>query len=138
MKPWGNNYSPSQMLDFCKVDGLRYHDAKQHYVAKILAQVAVAKSPNELMDALGETVGEIGNATSIGMSLEHLHRVATTGSDLDYGRDGLDALTYHLNADSCRKGIAALQAVLRRFDEDRNKPEEEPRDVSGQPQKASV
>lgn len=131
MLPWGNNYSPSQMLDMCKVDGFEhdYQSGKQ-YAAKALALVAIEKDPAELVSKLSDLFHEVAESVSIGRALDRLVWLAkgdhTLG--LDYGRDGLDCLTYHLSGYHCTSGIAALQAVLHRFEDDTKKPKEEPRE----------
>lgn len=118
-KEVGDNYSPSQMLDLCRVDlfdGPNWDGAK-HYVAQILALVVTERDPNRLREKLEQKVREIGKV-SIGQSLERLHSVATLGPELDGDLTGIAALTYHLSGDTCQKGISALQAVLRQFDID--------------------
>lgn len=134
MRPWGNNYSPTQMLDFCRVDAFRGPDNVNHYVQKILATMITQKDPQQLAEEITSIVRGIGRSVSIGNALETLHSIATCGPELDYGRDGLDALTYHLGGHQCENGIKALQAVLKRFEDDEKKPQEEPRERSFNPE----
>jgi len=57
---------------------------------------------------------------SIAMALDHLARVASFDADnagIGDEADGIDALCYHLCGSTCDKAIAALQSVLRRFEE---------------------
>lgn len=131
MRPWGHNYSPSQMLDLCKVDGFEHnYTAGRDYAGQVLALVAVEKDPNELIKKIASLFNQVAESVSIGRALERLVWLAkgdhTLG--LDYGRDGLDCLTYHLSGHHCTSGIAALQAVLKRFEDDKTKPQEEPRE----------
>jgi hypothetical protein len=129
MRPWGQDYNPVEMLDFCKVspfEGIGY-DKLKDCVGRITTAVMCIQSlhfgkPQEEIERLVvKRVTEIieqFTPVSIGRSLDKLHSIATTGPELEGGRDGLDALTYHLSGDTCRKGIAALQAVMQRFEED--------------------
>jgi hypothetical protein len=131
MRSWGQNYSPTEMLDFCKVspfEGIGY-DRLAQVVGRITTAVMCiqslhfGKSQKEIEELVTKRVTEIIEEhapVSIGRALDKLHSVATTGNELEGGRDGIDALTYHLSGDTCRKGINALQAVLRRFEEDAN------------------
>lgn len=105
------DYNPTQMLDYCKVDGFRFGDNANHFVTEILATLVVVNNPEELKTKLTEIVTTISRSVSIGMALEKLHSVATTGPELDYGRTGVDALTYHLGGSTVDKAIEALQAV---------------------------
>lgn len=110
------DYNPTQMLAYCKVNAFSM-GGEEHVVTAILAaMVAHTSQPEKLVEALAEIVQGVGRRVSIGRALDTLHSVAKTGNELDHGRDGLDALTYHLGGDTCKKGIEALQAVLRRFE----------------------
>lgn len=126
MNPWGNNYDPEQFLDFCKVDVFDYR-TPDNFVSQILAIMVIEKDPTQLKEKLNKLAYEWCQV-SIGRSLEKLASIAKLPAELHYGRDGLDALTYHLSGHHCHEGIQVLQAVLRRFDEDTKKPQEEPRD----------
>lgn len=110
----GRDYSPTELLDLCKVDRFRYSDAKE-YVLQILSLMVTEKDPKSLNEKLETIVRDIGQV-SIGQSLERLYSISTLDNELQGGLDGLDALTYHLAGDHCNKGIKALQAVLARFD----------------------
>lgn len=114
----GRPYNPSQLLSLCKVDGLAYANL-DGIVAQILALVVTEKDQEKLREKLKTLVRQLGESASIGRSLDELSSVASmdASAGLDGDLDGLDALTYHLGADQCRKGIAALQAVLKRFAE---------------------
>ena len=105
------DYNPAQMLDYCKVDGFRFSDKANHYVTEILANLVVVNDAEELKIKLTEIVVAISRSVSIGMALEKLNSVATTGPELDHGRTGVDALTYHLGGSTVDKAIEALQAV---------------------------
>ena len=112
------DYSPTELLDLCKVDRFDYnYDGAKHFVLQILALVVAEKNPTLLAEKLERIVRDIGKV-SIGQSLERLHLISTFGDELQGGLDGLDALTYHLAGDHCHKGIKALQAVLGRFDKE--------------------
>ena len=109
-------YSPTELLNLCKVDALRFCDTNS-IVCEILALVVAEKDPTQLREKLGSLVFSLGRMTSIGAALDHLYSVYSTGNELQGGLDGLDALTYHLSGSDCRNGITALNAVLKRFDE---------------------
>ena len=93
-------------------------EKRKNLVAQIMATVLTHKNGDAkgLIEALGDLV-ETHSNMSIGMALDALHSISTLGKELDGDHDGLDALCYHLSGNSCEKGIAALQAVLRRFKE---------------------
>lgn len=123
--PSSLRYLQEKMLDYCKIssfDGLRYHSL-DICVTEIITAVLCAnigRSPEEAEVLLRERISDIVqkySKVSIGQSLEKLHSIATTGKELDGDKDGLDALTYHLSGDTCFKGMAALQAVINRFNE---------------------
>lgn len=117
-------YSPTQLLDFAKInpfeDGYHSREKKDCLVANILAIVVTEKDPKKLQEKIGKEIIKYSNV-SIGQALEKLHTIATCPAELDGGCDGLDALTYHLAGHSCTTGIADLQAVLKRFDDDAKK-----------------
>lgn len=129
MLGWGDQYSPTEMLDYCKVspfEGMGYDNLKS-CVARITTAVMCiqslhfGKSAEEIEELVVKRVTEIIEEyapVSIGRALDKLHSIATTGKELEGGRDGLDALTYHLSGNTCSKGIAALTAVMQRFEQD--------------------
>ena len=71
-------------------------------------------SPIELMDAVWITCR--GNA-SIGMGLDELNNLGKIGKEFKGELDGLDALCYHLNSETCEAAIETLKRVLDRFGE---------------------
>lgn len=129
MRNWGQDYSPTEMLDFCKVspfEGMGYDNLK-NCVSRITTAVMCiqslnfGKSPEEIEQIVVRRITAIIEEyapVSIGRALDKLHSIATTGNELEGGRDGLDALTYHLSGDTCTKGINALNAVMQRFKTD--------------------
>jgi hypothetical protein len=100
-------------------DGIGYgkDDKLKNLTTLILATVLTHKAGEEqkLIESIGNLIVKYSNV-SIGSALDELHS-ASEVEDLDGGHDGLDALCYHLSGDSCEKGIAALQAVLKRFED---------------------
>lgn len=118
MALWDGKYSPTEMLDYCKVSpfdsGLG--DQTAALTTELLAMIAIAEDHQSLIEDMKTRIYEYSKV-SIGTGLRKLHNIATTGPELEHGRDGLDALAYHLSADTCKKGIVALQAVLKRFEE---------------------
>jgi len=114
----GRDYSPTELLDLCKVDRFAHnYDGANYFVLQILAFMVIEKDPKLLVEKLEKIVRDIGQV-SIGQSLERLHSISILENELQGGLDGLDALTYHLAGDHCHKGIKALQAVLARFQKD--------------------
>lgn len=111
-----DDYSPTQMLDLCKSDHFR-HGGELQVVTEILAVLTTSRDPVQLVEELKRIVRQCGTV-SIGQSLETLHSVANIGPELDGGKDGLDALCYHLSGHACEQGITALQQVLQRFKRD--------------------
>lgn len=111
-----SKYSPTQLMDAVKVDRMPYNGA-DHYVKEILGTIVLSKDTEELTKKLEEIVRNIANGTSVGMALRHLHQISTIGPEYDGDTDGIDALAHHLSGVCCTDGIAALQAVLKRFDE---------------------
>ena len=115
----GRDYSPTELLEVCKVDRFAHnYDGVNYFVLQILALMVTEKDPKLLTEKLESLVRDIGQV-SIGQSLEKLHSISTLENELQGGLDGLDALTYHLAGDHCNKGIKALQAVLARFQKDK-------------------
>lgn len=131
MRPWGNNYSPDQMMKMVYVNGFEHRmGAGKDYAGEVLALIAVEKDPHELIKKIAALFEQVAECISIGRALDHLAWLykCDTSLGLDYQRDGLDCLTYHLSGHQCREGIEALQAVLKRFKDDETKPEEAPRE----------
>ena len=128
---WGQNYSPDQMLDYASIDALDNGFQKMdNLVQGLLALYIAERNPETLVEKMKDLLRKYSRV-SIGHSLQTLFSVAKTGPELDYGRDGLDCLTYHLSGHCCENGIWALKAVLERFKEDEKKPKENPRYKSG-------
>lgn len=114
----GRDYSPTELLDFCKVDRFESnYDGPKYFTTQILSLMVTEKDPNLLVEKIEKIIRQVGEV-SIGQSLRRLHTIATIGNEFQGGLDGLDALTYHLGGDSCTKAISALQAVMQRFKED--------------------
>ena len=111
----GRNYSPTELLDVCKV---KSKFPREHFVGKILAEICIADDSNDVLQNLEKILGELGRI-SIGEALNELWNVSNIGNELQGGLDGIDALTYHLSGSQCEKGIAALQKVLERFNEEK-------------------
>lgn len=129
---WGQNYSPDQMLRYASIDTFDMYSKLENLVRDLMALMITEKDPEQLVDKMKELLRNYGRV-SIGHALDTLFSVAKTGPELDYGRDGLDCLTYHLSSHGCENGIWALKAVLARFKEDEKKPTETPRYKSGNP-----
>ena len=110
----GRDYSPTELLDVCLVQGYIKFD---EVVRDILAVVVAERDPTALKKALVQIIGNL-NRGSIGQGLDHLISVSTIGNELKGGLDGVDALTYHLSGHQCQEGIIALQKVLDRFKEE--------------------
>jgi hypothetical protein len=128
MRPWGQNYDSTEMLQAVRVDGFRHnHTAGQNYAARVLAILAIEKDYALIVNKIADLFDEAAKRTSIGMALTHLSYLSKQDDVFNYGRDGLDCLTYHLSAHCCNDGIEALQKVLARFAEDETKPQEAPR-----------
>lgn len=110
-------YSPTQMLDYCKIspfDGRAYQSLDE-CVTQIITAVLCDNTGGVLVrERISDIIYKFSKV-SIGVSLDKLHSIATTGRELEGDKDGLDALTYHLDGGTCMKGIAALQAVMERF-----------------------
>ena len=123
------DYSPTELLDLCKVDRFDHDDAKL-YVLQILALMVAEKDPKLLSEKLETIVRDIGQV-SIGQSLNRLHSISTIENELQGGCDGLDALTYHLAGVHCDKGIKVLQAVLARFQKNREEWSEKGKRLKG-------
>jgi hypothetical protein len=129
MKPWGQNYNADELLEMASISPFGSPGHVEHLVSAILSEVVVAKDGKELQKKIAEIL--LRCKISFATMLQQLDSVARIPAEFDYGRDGLDALTYHLNGGVCRSGIEALQAVLKRFDDDEKKPQEAPRHRSG-------
>lgn len=111
----GRDYSPTELLDVCQVPA---RQGNTQWLIKILTLFAVERDPEEFKEKLMDIIYEM-RKVSIGASLEHLSQVSCLPDELQGGLDGLDALTYHLSASTCEKGIKALQQVLDRFKEEK-------------------
>ncbi len=111
-----DDYSPTQLLDVCKISPFDVMGSEKlnTVVMEILAAVVVKESGAELIAGIGEIV-ERHTKVSIGAALDKLHQVATTGKEFDGGKDGLDALCYHLSGSTCKKAMSALESVMMRF-----------------------
>jgi len=108
------DYSPDQLLSICKVQHPFSADQDKAAVTKILAAVATANSPQELIDLITKAIQEL-HSVSIGMALDHLFSVSNIGKEFQGDADGIDALCYHLSGFQCSKAIVALSAVQQRF-----------------------
>jgi hypothetical protein len=75
------------------------------------------RSPMELMDAV--EVRRQDNfklaGVSMGGGLRQMIQLSEVGKEFKGDCDGVDALCHHLNGDTCRRAIEALQKVLERF-----------------------
>ena len=108
MLSWGQNYNPSQMLDLCRVDCFDYSGQKiDNCVQVILATIVKAKDESTLIEQLKTVLRQYG-CVSTATSLDSLVRVANIGPELEHGRTGLDALTYHMNLGTVDKALEAL------------------------------
>lgn len=131
MHPWNENYSPEKMLDYASIDALDGGFQKMdNLVQGLLALYVTERDPNTLVEKMKDLLRKYSRV-SIGSALQKLYSVAKTGSELDFGRDGLDCLTYHLSSHCCENGIWALKATLARFESDKSKPAEIPRYKNG-------
>jgi hypothetical protein len=129
MKPWGFNYDADELLETASISPFGSPGHVEHLVSAILSEVVVSKDGKELQKKIADIL--FGCKISFATMLQQLDSVARLPGELNFGRDGLDALTYHLNGGLCRSGIEALQAVLKRFEDDEKKPQEAPRHRSG-------
>jgi len=111
----GANYNPTELLKVCQVNSLSFLSRIQ-YANRILALCLSERDANKLRNELDGIIQEL-NTISIGRSLITLNDIATTGQEFQGNADGLDALTYHLSADTCSRAIHALQSVLTRFEQ---------------------
>ena len=116
MMPWGQNYSPTQMLDIASVDTYEYREKLDGVVEQILALFAATKQEDagKLPEKLREIIRASGRV-SISTCLHRLHSIATIGKELEGERDGLDALCYHLSGHCVQKGQQALAMITQRF-----------------------
>jgi hypothetical protein len=112
-------YSPTQLLNACKISPFRFHDLKTSVAQLILAAVAVGKQGEEgkLIERIEEILENHCNV-SIGASLEKLNSVASIPDEFDGGCDGLDALCYHLGGHDVEQAIISCQKIMARFKSD--------------------
>lgn len=115
MSCWPPDYSPTELLDFCKVDAYDWRNDSSYTTQQILALIAIEKDPSELVEKLNRLIKEHAKI-SIGRSLERLTTIANIGPEFKGGLDGVDALTYHLSGHICTEAIKALNKVMERFE----------------------
>mgnify|MGYP001569366426 CR=1 FL=1 len=109
-------YNSSQMLDLCKVNAFHQpHNNTYKLVTKLLALITLETDSNTLIEKMSETIENSGEI-SIGRALDKLVNIANLGDELDYGKTGIDALSYHLSIDTCQQSVEALQKVIKNYE----------------------